>query len=106
MNNENFKLVELKCKNCGAMLKSLDNAREIECNYCHSIFKVDFNYEKIGYDFENGRIKAQLDNYEVDLSDTDMPNEFDVELSGWKAQAIRAAKSWLECDPYSKKDLK
>lgn len=34
-------LIELKCKNCGAILKTDRDTEQITCEYCHTNFKVD-----------------------------------------------------------------
>lgn len=62
-----MKLVELKCKNCGAILKTDSESDEITCKYCQTTFKVDDeekhvkldNMEQSGYEFEKGRLRAQ-----------------------------------------------
>lgn len=36
-----MKLVELKCKNCGAKLEINDSKMEAKCQYCHTTFKLD-----------------------------------------------------------------
>ena len=62
-----MKLVELKCKNCGAILKVEPESDEITCKYCQTKFKIDDevkhvkfeDMEQNGYEFEKGRIRAQ-----------------------------------------------
>ena len=62
-----MKLLEMKCKNCGALLKVEEDAQFINCQYCNTKYKLDdevqhINYddmEKSGYEFEKGRIRAQ-----------------------------------------------
>lgn len=62
-----MKIVELKCKNCGANLKVADENDIINCPYCQASYKLDdetqhIKYEDMensGYEFEKGRIKAQ-----------------------------------------------
>ena len=62
-----MKLVEMKCKNCGATLKVASNARDVLCQFCGTEFKIDDevqhvqydNMEQSGYEFERGRIRAQ-----------------------------------------------
>ena len=62
-----MKLVDLKCKNCGANLSVDPSSDEVTCNYCKATFKLDDevthlkfdNMEQSGYDFEKGRIRAQ-----------------------------------------------
>ena len=67
-----MKLIELKCPACGATLKA-DSSREfIYCEYCgnklllddeatHVKMSID-NARETGFEFEQGRIHAQLDN--------------------------------------------
>lgn len=62
-----MKLLEMKCKNCGALLKVEEDAKYIECQYCNTRYKLDDevqhikydDMEKSGYEFEKGRIRAQ-----------------------------------------------
>ena len=62
-----MKLVELKCKNCGATLKADPELDEITCKYCQTTFKMDNevkhvkfdNMEQNGYEFEKGVICEQ-----------------------------------------------
>lgn len=73
-----MKLVELKCKNCGATLKVDPESEEITCKYCQTTFKLDDevkhvkfdNMEQNGYEFEKGRIRAQQEskNYSTSVS--------------------------------------
>lgn len=67
-----MKLVELKCKNCGSILKVDENAKSVTCEYCQTTFSIDDevqhveydNMEKSGYEFEKGRIKARKEEEE------------------------------------------
>lgn len=62
-----MKLVEMKCKNCGAKLEVEEDCKTINCQYCHAKYKLDDeiqhiqydNMEQSGYEFEKGRIRAQ-----------------------------------------------
>lgn len=62
-----MKLLEMKCKNCEALLKVEEDAKYIECQYCNTRYKLDDevqhikydDMEKSGYEFEKGRIRAQ-----------------------------------------------
>ena len=62
-----MKLVEMKCKNCGATLKVESDQIDIACNYCHAKYKLDDevqhikydDMEQAGYEFEKGKIRAQ-----------------------------------------------
>ena len=70
-----MKLVEMKCKNCGAVLKVTDENKDVCCQYCHAVYKLDDeiqhikydNMEQSGYEFEKGRIRAQQEhkNYAI-----------------------------------------
>lgn len=79
-----MKLVELKCKNCGAILKTNSDSNEITCNYCQTTFKIDDEVKHIkfddmeqnGYEFEKGRIRAQQESsYESYIKTTSYPSQ-------------------------------
>lgn len=65
-----MKLVEMKCKNCGANLKVNVEVKDAYCQFCGTEFKIDDevqhvqydNMEQSGYEFEKGRIRAQQEN--------------------------------------------
>ena len=62
-----MKLVEMKCKNCGAQLKVNIEQKSTYCQFCGAEFQIDDevqhikydDMEQAGYEFEKGRIKAQ-----------------------------------------------
>ena len=62
-----MKLVEMKCKNCGSLLKVNSELKESYCQFCGTEFKIDDevqhvqydNMEQSGYEFEKGRIRAK-----------------------------------------------
>lgn len=62
-----MKLVEMKCKNCGAKLKVNSEVKEANCQFCGAEFKIDDevqhhkldNAEQIGYELEKGKIRAR-----------------------------------------------
>ena len=58
-----MRLKELKCKNCGAKLEIEDNVKKITCKYCNTEFSVEDAYNN-GYNFEKGRMKAQIEQLE------------------------------------------
>lgn len=72
-----MKLVELKCKNCGSLLKVEDGVKEVTCTYCHTSFILDDEVQHIqhdnmyesGYEFEKGRIKAQDEKQESNMNE-------------------------------------
>jgi len=67
-----MKLIEMKCKNCGAELEVEDNQEEVTCKYCNTTFKIDDgklrvdtdNMHEAGYQYEKGRIKARKEEEE------------------------------------------
>lgn len=62
-----MKLLELKCKNCGAALKVKPDTTDIHCTHCKASYKLDDEFqhikfddmEKAGYDYERGKQKAR-----------------------------------------------
>ena len=58
-----MRLIELKCKNCGAKLKIEDNVKKVTGKYCNTEFSVEDAYND-GYNFEKGRMKAQTEQLE------------------------------------------
>ena len=64
-----MKLLNVFCPNCGAGMKVTENSKVITCEYCNQDFIIydemkDFmlkNAEQAGYEFEQGRHRAQKD---------------------------------------------
>ena len=62
-----MKLVEMKCKNCGATLKVNSDDKGVKCTFCNTTFKIDDEVQHIkyddmeqsGYEFEKGKIRAR-----------------------------------------------
>lgn len=62
-----MKLIEMKCKNCGAKLKVNPEKKEAHCEFCGVDFKKDDevhhikydDMEQSGYEFEKGKIRAR-----------------------------------------------
>ena len=62
-----MKLIEMKCKNCGAKLKVNSDEKEAHCEFCGIDFKIDDEVQHIkyddmeqsGYEFEKGKIRAR-----------------------------------------------
>lgn len=67
-----MKLVEMKCKNCGAKLKVDEDVKEANCQFCGAEFKIDDevqhvkydDMEQAGYEFEKGKLRAQQEHKE------------------------------------------
>ena len=61
-----MKLVELKCKNCGAKLSIPKDSKIVTCDFCKTTFQIDDEIKHIkydnmmqsGYEFEKGRIRG------------------------------------------------
>lgn len=58
-----MKLVELKCKNCGANLKVEEGVAQVKCEFCNTTFSVDDAYTE-GYKYTKGVYKAQEEHAE------------------------------------------
>lgn len=77
-----MKLLEMKCKNCGALLKVEEDAKYIECQYCNTKYKLDDevqhikydDMEKSGYEFEKGRIRAQQEQKRAQSNNNNLNN--------------------------------
>lgn len=61
-----MRLRELKCENCGASIKVEENATQVKCKFCHTMFAVEDAYND-GYKFEKGRMKARDEQIEQNL---------------------------------------
>ena len=87
-----MKLVEMKCKNCCSKLEVDSEAKEVTCNYCGTIFKIDDEIQRIkyedmeqaGYEFEKGKIRAQQEyhqqQYQALYSNTYLDDEKNAAL--------------------------
>lgn len=62
-----MKLVELKCKNCGAQLKVEEGTTQVKCEFCGSTFSVDDAYNE-GYKYTKGVLKARSEQMEEDFN--------------------------------------
>ena len=63
-----MKLVELKCKNCGAQLKVEEGTSQVKCEFCGSTFSVDDAYNE-GYKYTKGVLKARSEQMEEDFNE-------------------------------------
>lgn len=71
-----MKLVELKCKNCGAQLKVEEGTSQVKCEFCGSTFSVDDAYNE-GYKYTKGVLKARSEQMEEDFYKAqDLMNSF------------------------------
>lgn len=72
-----MKLVELKCKNCGAKLSIPKDSKNVTCDFCKTTFQIDDEIKHIkydnmmqsGYEFEKGRIQAQEEKKEKQIKE-------------------------------------
>ncbi len=62
-----MKLVELKCKNCGAQLKVEEGTSQVKCEFCGSTFSVDDAYNE-GYKYTKGVLRARSEQMEEDFN--------------------------------------
>lgn len=62
-----MKLVELKCKNCGAQLKVNEEVENIKCDYCGHTFSISSAYNE-GYNYTKGVLKAEGEQREKDIA--------------------------------------
>ena len=53
-----MKIIDLTCPKCGASLQVNSELKTCSCNFCGNQFSIEEN-ERLGYEFEKGRIKAQ-----------------------------------------------
>lgn len=63
-----MRIKELKCKNCGAKLEVLEDAKKVDCKFCNSSFYIEDSYDE-GYKYEKGRLKAQKEQYKDNVQD-------------------------------------
>lgn len=63
-----MKLKELKCKNCGAKLEVLEDAKKVDCKFCNSSFFIENSYDE-AYKHEKGRLEAQTDHYKENVKE-------------------------------------
>ena len=93
-----MKLVELKCKNCGGLLKVEEGTVDIHCGYCQTDYKLDDEVqhvkydemEQTGYDFEKGRIKAKQE-HEEELA----RQKVEAQQAAIKAERTAKNKKWI-----------
>lgn len=93
-----MKLVELKCKNCGAILKINPDTPEIHCEHCKANFRLDDearhikydDMDKVGYEYEKGRLKARRE-YELEKQH----REIEAKERASKAKGMLITKSGL-----------
>ena len=70
---KSMKLVEMKCKNCGAVLKVEAGSDDVRCEHCKAHYKLDdeakrvkyVDMEAAGYEYEKGRLKARIEHEET-----------------------------------------
>lgn len=62
-----MRLKELKCKNCGASIKVVENESQVKCKFCNTTFAVEDPYHD-GYKFEKGRMKAHDEQVEKNIN--------------------------------------
>lgn len=93
-----MKLVELKCKNCGAVLKVQPDTADIHCEHCKANYKLDDeaqhikydDMEKAGYDYEKGKLKARQE-HELEKQ----RQKVEAQQAAAKAEKDAKMKKWI-----------
>ena len=96
-----MKLIELKCKNCGANINADSECTEITCQYCQTTFKIDDevrhikleNMEQNGYDFEKGRLRAQKE-IETNIN-------YNIKQNSKKKKTLWLILAWIFLLPFT-----
>lgn len=93
-----MKLVELKCKNCGGILKVQPGTTDIHCEHCKTNYKLDdeaqhIKYDdmgKAGYDYEKGKLKARQE-HELEKQ----RQKIEAQQAAAKAEKDAKMKKWI-----------
>ena len=93
-----MKLVELKCKNCGAVLKVQPDTIDIHCEHCKANYKLDDeaqhikydDMEKAGYDYEKGKLKARQEHEQEKQR-----QKIEAQQAAAKAEKDAKMKKWI-----------
>ena len=93
-----MKLVELKCKNCGGILKVQPGTTDIHCEHCKTNYKLDDeaqhikydDMEKAGYDYEKGKLKARQE-HELEKQ----RQKIEAQQAAAKAEKDAKMKKWI-----------
>ena len=93
-----MKLVELKCKNCGGILKVQPGSTDIHCEHCKANYKLDDeaqhikydDMEKAGYDYEKGKLRARQEHEEEKRR-----QKIEAQQVAAKAEKDAKMKKWI-----------
>lgn len=102
-----MKLVELKCKNCGAVLKVEADKTSVNCKACGSKYKLDDevkhvkydDMEQAGYEYERGRIRARKE-HEQAKREAELEEELEERQASYDRMTSPKSKKtalWLCC---------
>ena len=91
-----MKIIELKCKNCGSLLKIEEGIPKVTCEFCHTSFLIDDEAQHVkydnmyenGYEFEKGRIKAQGEKEEIETS-IESPKKFNEDFEEYSGTQLK-----------------
>lgn len=57
-----MKVNEFKCKNCGAIMEKAENANQVKCSYCNSVYDVQDAYSE-AYKHHKGAADAATESF-------------------------------------------
>lgn len=75
-----MKLIQLKCKNCGALLKVNSELNEVFCNYCGNKMIIDDEATNIDR-VENAKLKSRKSNHEQSMKEKTDNYEFNKKIN-------------------------
>lgn len=102
-----MKLIEMKCKNCGAKLKIESEAKSVRCQFCGTEFKIDDevqhhkleNAEQMGYEFEKGKIRARQEAQQERIQEQRARQQAQYEAERKKNNLKWWIIGWIFCFP-------
>ena len=102
-----MKLIEMKCKNCGAKLKVNPEKKEAHCEFCGVDFKIDDevhhikydDMEQSGYEFEKGKIRAREESEQKKIQEQNEILQAQYKQEKKKKNLIWWIIGWIFCFP-------
>lgn len=102
-----MKLVEMKCKNCGAKLKVNSDVKEANCQFCGTEFEIDDevqhhqldNAEQTGYELEKGKIRAREEAKQEKIAEKNAILQAQYEEAKRKKNLKWWIIGWIFCFP-------
>lgn len=102
-----MKLISMVCPQCSGTLEAPENAKQAQCPFCGTTVMIDDEIkhiqfdgvEKAGYDFENGRIKAQQDRIAQQVAYQQAAIRAKQEAENKQKRMIFWVCGWIFCFP-------